>query len=311
MKKVLSVVFAVFILIATVLPSASALSEPVNVPELNLELSAPDGWYVFTRNTDAEDPVFDAFEGIDKEYMDRFFEQGSIYYNAIERETAMTEIVVAMFPEEEIFDWSDFVEKAYDEFAKEFMTADTTSAADAEDVEYSDYEMVEHPQCTLMKLHGRILGDAEQTSLVHYITIVNGQYISIMFFSYNGTLSSADERMFDKILQSMRFTEVKDKPFSFPSLLLSENFRVISAVTSLAVLAVVIVVVILVITGSRRKKRRLMEKLQQEQHEREQQAEQFAITQAPPFTPEQPIDIDFKAPENDSHPSDKTPGGEE
>ncbi len=270
-KRLISAVFAVlFLLTVAVSPVLAASNgDLVDVKELSLRISAPEGWLVFTRDTPADAPVFDEFEGIDKEYMDRLFQQNSIYFNAVEPNDASQEIVVTMAENPILFDWNGLSDAEYNQFADEVMNADMEKITGISGVKYDgDYELVDHPQCKLMKLNARIINDQEQTALIQYVTVINGQHINITLRSYTGSISSEEEKTLDQIVQEMEFTEVKERPFTIESLFRPEKIILTLCIGGGAVLLIVAVVIVCVVVGSnKRKEKRRLAQMQQERND--------------------------------------------
>ncbi len=264
----------------------------IEVPQLYLELPTPEGWYIFTRSTPANDPNFDLWEDIDKSYMDQLFEQNSIYYNAIEPTAATQEIVVTMVENEEIFDWNDLSDSDYDFFANEIRSADMEELTGISGVRYGDYKMVDHPQCKLMKIEARVVNSEEQTSLIQYITIINGQHINITLRSYTGAISASDEKAFDAFVQELHFTEVKDKPFTIMSLLEPE-FAVLTVSIGIGFLVVVVgITVICVVISRKKRKKREFEQMRQDHQELYAVQNQPFISEAPSFKEEDQTEDD-------------------
>ena len=266
-KKLLSVICAaIAFLMTSVLPALAIENNMTFVEELNLNIPSPENWYVFTRNTPEDDPVFNAWEDVDKEYIDQLFEQNTIYYNAVEPDSASQEIVITMVENTDVFDWNGLSDSDYKEFANEIINADMEKITGISGVEYGGYKMVDHPQCKLMKLDARIVNEDEQTAFIQYVTIVNGQHINITLRSYTGAFSAADEKMFDQLVQEMRFTKVEQAPFNLLSLLKSENIMLIFCVAGGAILIVAAVVVICVVVGSNKRKKCKLNQINREQH---------------------------------------------
>ncbi|MGI5897027.1 MAG: hypothetical protein ACOX6U_08725 [Oscillospiraceae bacterium] len=221
-------------------------ADVVTVPELYLSLTAPDGWYVITRNTPESDAVFEEI-GLTKDEVNQMFEQGSIYYNALESETFAQEIVVTMGENQQVFDWRSFSDETYKQFADELMNADMEAITGIAGVEYGGYEIIDHPQVKWMKFDARILNDDEQTAIIQYITIVNGQHINVTLRSYTGSISSADEATFDSFVQNLNFTEIKAVP-GIAGLFANGAFYTYLwiGIAALVVIAVIIVIVVVV-----------------------------------------------------------------
>ena len=288
-KRIVPIISALLVFLTAAVSPVLAVedeSQPdgmVSVEELYLNIPTPQGWYVFTRDTPADDPAFSVWEGIDKKYMDQLFEQSSIYYNALEPNDASQEIVVTMVENTDIFDWNGLSDEEYQSFADEIMNADMEKLTGISGVKYGSFEMVDHPQCKLMKLDERIVNEDEQTALIQYVTIVNGQHLNITLRSYTGVISAADEAAFDQFVQGMQFTEIKEAPFNIISLLKSENLIVTLSIAGGAVLILVAVIVICVVVGSNKRKKRRLEQMRQEhQAFYEVQGQQMPEPQQPP-----------------------------
>ena len=269
-KRIVPVISALlFFLTAAVSPVLAVEDESqpdgmVSVEELYLNIPSPQGWYVFTRDTPADDPVFSVWEKKKKKYMDQLFEQNSIYYNALEPNDASQEIVVTMVENTDIFDWNGLSDEEYQSFADEIMSADMEKLTGISGVKYGGFEMVDHPQCKLMKLNAWIVNEDERTALIQYVTVVNGQHLNITLRSYTGVISAADEAAFDQFVQGMQFTEIKKAPFNILYLLRPENLIVTLSIAGGAVFILVAVIVICVVVGSNKRKKRRLERMRQE-----------------------------------------------
>lgn len=251
LKKLLSSIAAIAIGMGMTVLSVFAASETVNVPDLYLSLTAPDGWYVITRDMPEDSAALEEI-GLTTDEVNQMFEDGSIYYNALEPETFAQEIVVTMVENEEVFDWNHFSDDTYQQFADEIMNADKESITGITGVEYGGYEMITHPQVKWMKFDAQILNDSEQTAIVQYITIINGQHINVTLRSYTGSISSADEAMFDSFVQNLSFTEIKQAP-GIAGLINSGAIYTYLWIGIAALVVVIVVIVIIVVVHHKKK----------------------------------------------------------
>lgn len=92
-KRLLQTLLFTFLSVL-LLTTASAEEEIYRIPELELEVAIPSEFYVITRETPDDAPVFSALETTKSELMD-YFEENEIYLNAFPADS-YEEIVVTM-----------------------------------------------------------------------------------------------------------------------------------------------------------------------------------------------------------------------
>lgn len=196
MKKKCVIVLSIILAFTICFPmSVAATSNNYDIPELGLEVTIPGGYAVITRDTPADDPVFNEL-GITKTAIISQFEASNIYLNAIS-DGLNEEIVVTM------------TENMIDNFG---LLSDTTLNVLAATVvgQYSDYgldvidyEIYHHSQAKFIKIY---FTDAAKT--VHglqYYTVYDSKAINFTMRSYEGSISSRQETAIKTIVDSILF----------------------------------------------------------------------------------------------------------
>ena len=119
-----AIVFAMF------LGNVTAWAAQV-IPELNLELQCPEGWVVFDRNVQEDDPNLQEL-GVAREEMLQLFEESGIYLNAVNMQT-FSEIVVTMVhnnTSERIYDLCLLTQQEREGLARESLEAVMSTLSD-------------------------------------------------------------------------------------------------------------------------------------------------------------------------------------
>lgn len=227
-----AIVFAMF------LGNVTAWAAQV-IPELNLELQCPEGWVVFDRNVQEDDPNLQEL-GVAREEMLQLFEESGIYLNAVNMQT-FSEIVVTMVhnnTSERIYDLSLLTQQELEDLAREPLEADMSTLSDVKGVHYDSYTLVDHPEVVLLEYRGAIRNEMEDTALLQCMTMVNGQHINATLRDYSGEISEQEEAQFHEMIQSLHFTELTKKPadsiWSFPAV-----FSIITAIVLIALAFVI------------------------------------------------------------------------
>ena len=103
MRRVLSLFFALFLVMVLLCNPVFAASGTYDLDELELQITIPSGYSVVTRDTPASDPIFSDL-GISKSALISHFEASNIYLNAISN--AYNEEVVVTMTENSLSNFS-------------------------------------------------------------------------------------------------------------------------------------------------------------------------------------------------------------
>lgn len=257
-KKALTLLASAILLASVSVFPAFAVSNPVTVQDINMTLTAPESWYVITRDTPEDANIFTELS-LSKDVLGGMFTQGNIYYSALEPETFSREISVTMTENETLYDWSGLSDADYKRFSEELKTAASQYGTGSSNIEYGDYKMVERNKVKWMNISSTNTDDTGVTYLSQYITIVNGQHINLTFYNYVGAISAEDTALFDQFFEAAVFTQVLAKPGSGSiidsvSTWVSQNIYLAVGIAAGAVIIIATVVVWVVVAAKRRKR---------------------------------------------------------
>ncbi|MBR6571242.1 MAG: hypothetical protein IKK75_12400 [Clostridia bacterium] len=196
MAKLLAVLLMMVLCVSTA--SASMLGDTYYLEDLHMSMSVPAGYYVFTRDIAANDPVLTAL-GMNREYVVSFLEENQLYLNAIE-ENVFNEVTVAMSPNtiETFSGLSDVVlDVVTDAIPEELAT---------QGMNVSKTELYENDEAKFIVIYYTVVDEYGNTNHVkQYFTIYNYQAINFRLFSYVGPLSEADEELLLQVVDSAKF----------------------------------------------------------------------------------------------------------
>lgn len=196
MKKVLSAICLLILLISLTVP-AHATAE-THLEELEMLLTLPSGYDVFTRNMDENDPLFVKYQ-MSKSQFDSLASSQNIYLDAFSM-VSNAEIVVTMTPTslESILGLSDLSLMSMGS-----MMVETFSQYG---VTVQNYEVYHHPQISFLKVY-YYLESIDRYSLQFY-TINNFQAINITMHKSSGRITTALEADMEAVLSSVVFSNI-------------------------------------------------------------------------------------------------------
>lgn len=209
MKKVFRVCI-VFLLVTGVFISAASASANYDIGELYMSISIPDNYMVFTRDTNANDPNL-AVIGMDKETLNKQFTESDIYLDAIEKDNS-TQIIIVMSEDSstrKIFDLNLCTDEEKTEIAEEEQKLNAFQEAG---VKYTGYTFYKYGQANFICFDIARNTDENTLNSRQYFTMINGQAISIIIYSSNGSISAEQEAVIKSAVDSISFSEVKKKP---------------------------------------------------------------------------------------------------
>ncbi|MFZ5975454.1 MAG: hypothetical protein ACOYU3_08610 [Bacillota bacterium] len=199
MQKLFAAVVAVVFLTASV-----ALAAPANtytIPELNMTVEIPDGWAVFTRDVKADDPNLSLL-GMDAESVKKTFLEDEIYLSAIKMEP-YSEIAIVMMEDDAVkyIDMGLYADDTLDVMAKMMMK-------NPNELTYTGYTIYKNEKTKFLCLDF-LCNDGSNDYGRQYYTIKNGQAMFITLYSYEGKVSSGQEKIVKDVVDSIVFTEAE------------------------------------------------------------------------------------------------------
>ena len=208
-------ILTAFVALAVLCTASHALAADTSIElkDLNLKLSIPDGWCTVTRDTPSSDPVFTQIGSSGDDFL-TYMNQHSIYLDALNL-TDVSEIVVSKVENSDInslYNLSLLTDAQRDTFAQQLMNSQ--SAKDA-GITYTGYSIYSHPQVkfVVMDLVKSVNGVTSYGR--QYMTVVNGSMISITMHSYENVMTADQQAQCKAIVDSASFTKISSKPLSF------------------------------------------------------------------------------------------------
>ena len=197
MKKLLTVLCLISLLLTLAVPAHAATE--IHLDELDITITLPTGYDVFTRNMSASDPLFTKYN-FTQEYFENTAISQSIYLDAFNLNTA-AEIVVTMttIPFETMAGLSDSVlmsmgNMIVETFAQYGVTVD-------------DYQVYHHPQIPFLKVH-YYMESLGRYSLQYY-TITDGQAINFTMHKYSAPITGALETEMESVVAGVTFENLE------------------------------------------------------------------------------------------------------
>ncbi len=214
MKRFLSLTLALLCIFLAAPAALAAGGEAYELPELNMTIEVPKGWYTFDQDVQADDPVL-KFLGINGKGLAEHFKENGIYLD-MECADPAARIYVTM-------DDSDISKRIYDfnlitdEELKDGMEQASQSAEEQgkkEKIDYSEGFIYRHKQA---KFYVRSFSRPVSSKLTEYgteyITIINGQDIAFqLLYPSEGERFESLEQSLKSVVESIVFTEVTSKP---------------------------------------------------------------------------------------------------
>ena len=249
MKKRLLIGFLSFMMMFGITTQAFAEEGTYEIKEAKMTLDIPEEFMVFERVVDEFDPNLELINS-SKEDLEKVFENGNIYLNAV-MVPSDNEIVVTLTEyagSQDIFNFKYFKDKEMDTLGSKLIS---DAQSNSNGVEYTGYETYKNDQASFIVLDLIQNSSEGQVYGKQYYTIVNGQAIYITLHSYVGEISADTSEMFKGIIDSVKFEEILEKP--------SEGFmeKLTGMITlkTLVIGGVVVVLggIILIVIGLRRR----------------------------------------------------------
>ncbi len=180
-----------------------------DLEELGFSIEIPDQFYVFTRETPADDPGYEAC-GLEKGSMDDLMEEGNIYLNALAWPDFEYEIVVTKISSE-LNDFRNLSDSLLKTMASNFETGFANVGQT-----FIGAELYNHPQAKFIKVHASQELNGSEVYRLQYYTVYDKQAINITFHSYTGSWEEKYEELLKAVVDSMDFWRVEEKSDPFP-----------------------------------------------------------------------------------------------
>lgn len=202
-KRIIQISITLIFLFSFLALPVYAASSTYNIPELDLKISIPAEYDVFTLDMSSNDPLFSDY-GTTKADLDAQFAASSIYLNAIST-TRNEEIVVTMTdsPLTNLNGMGDttlmtLASALVDEYANYGITV-------------TDYDVYHHDQLTFIQIYFHDTGKTVYG--LQFYTVSNEQAMNFTLRSYEGSITSSQKNTICTIVDSIRLNyEVEATP---------------------------------------------------------------------------------------------------
>lgn len=216
----ISIILLIFISV-----SAYAQGNTYDVEELNLKITAPDGWIALTRTLEEDDINLQKL-GVDKQALVDFLLQSNIYANFMTEDQTL-EIIVTMVQNKDVqkvFDFNELNDKQLKEFADAMVGMDSDEIINAideqsdvaveaySDISISGYDKYKHEQATFVVLENHKEINGVPVCGKQYITTINGHMISVSLNSIGSEVTDEADQALKDTVDSIAFTKVEKKP---------------------------------------------------------------------------------------------------
>lgn len=214
MKKIFGIVFALFLVLNLAIP-ARAVSTEYEIPEFGLTISIPEGYAVFTRDMKDTDPLLQDYGFTMEDVMDIL--GTDIYLDAIGIECD-EEIVVSMY-EDMGLDLSGLGDTALRLLASGFEEGYEEAGA-----KVFSMEVYHHPKLNFLRCY--LYMPEENTYVLQYYTIYDGNGLSVTLRSYSGAISDDQEKKIQSVIDSVAipsYTPEKPQAEEAPAFLYTDQ----------------------------------------------------------------------------------------
>jgi hypothetical protein len=217
MKKLVSFAVAICILLVPVLAFAeNSVSVRIDEYGITADFPAPDGWYLFQRGMDENDPAFAAY-GLTKEQVDEGFEKNGIYYNSAspDKTREYTMNIEVTDKTESIHNYNILVEDKFEKMVKNLVGNKRIKSAG---LTYTYYEIIKGEPATWVYYEGRLETnvkgqDPYTANLIDYNTVVNGVCVHLTFHSTE-EITDAEKAALRAAVDSVKWDEIVAREIS-------------------------------------------------------------------------------------------------
>ena len=193
-KRIIQIGITLVFLFSLLPISAHAASSKYTIPELDLTISIPEEYDVFTLDMSSNDPLFWDY-GTSKADIDAQFAAGNIYLNAVS--TVRNEEIVVTMTDDSL--WTNFNGMG-DTFLMVWASALANEYANY-GFTVTDYDVYLHDQLTFLQIY---FHDAEKTVYgLQFHTVSNEQAMNFTLRSYEGSISDSQRNTICAIVDSI------------------------------------------------------------------------------------------------------------
>ena len=202
-KRIIQVGISLACLFSLLVLPVLAASSKYTIPELDLTLSIPTEYDVFTLDMSSNDPLFSDY-GTTKADLDAQFTASSIYLNAIS--TVRNEEIVVTMTDSPLTNLNGMGDTTLMTLASALVDEYTNYG-----ITVTDYDVYHHDQLTFIRIH---FHDTEKTVYgLQFYTVSNEQAMNFTLRSYEGSISSTQKNTIYAIVDSIRLNyEVEATP---------------------------------------------------------------------------------------------------
>lgn len=214
--KLCSIMILCFLISIMVIPVFATGTDTYKLDELDMSISMPSDYVVFTRDIDANDPNLGLY-GLTKDDLSSLLTSRKIYLNAWDQDINF-EILVTM-DDSPLEDFNLFGDTALSIIATSF------------DAEYEEYgmtiiktEIYQHSQAKFLKTYVNMPDESGMVYGLQYYTVYANKAINITMRSYSGKLDTIKENTIQGIVDSAKFgtephvatsTAIPTEPFQY------------------------------------------------------------------------------------------------
>ena len=193
-KRVIRICITLVCLCAVLMLPVDAASSKFIIPELDLTISIPDEYDVFTLNMSSNDPLFSDY-GTTKADVDAQFAASSSYLNAIS--TVRDEEIVVTMSDSPLPNFNGMGDTILMTLASELVNEYVNYG-----ITVTDYDVYHHDQLTFIQIY---FHDTEKTVYgLQFYTVSNEQTMNFTLRSYEGSISSSQENTICAVIDSIR-----------------------------------------------------------------------------------------------------------
>lgn len=195
-----------------------AYAEPntYTIPALNLNISIPDEYDVFTLDMPSDDPLFSSY-GMTKADVDARFSADSIYFNAVS--TVRNEEIVVTMTDSPLMTLNGLGDTTLLVLASALMDEYANYG-----ITVTDYDIYHHAQLTFIRI---CFHDAEESVYgLQFYTVSNSQAMNFTLRSYEGSITNSQKDAMCAIIDSIHLNynvEIGTKAETNPAFLYTDN----------------------------------------------------------------------------------------
>jgi len=180
--------------------AAAGGTKTYTLDELGLSAAIPDNLIVFTRDMDADDPVFSEY-AITPEEITEKLESMQAYLDAFSNDFSI-EIVFAMFSTE-MKDFSGWDDSELMELSEGYIEGFEQTGGSCDKI-----EIYHHSQISFLKYFSEVSADGVSVSQQHYVTVYDGKAITVICQKIGGPITPADELTVKTIVDGIVFEDI-------------------------------------------------------------------------------------------------------